>query len=401
MKNGLILFNSSNGVFDGKNIESVTSLFKGAGLGFSRLEVLSFQDDLAFSRSLKDFRDTVDNLVVLCSKSIEFDVKKILSEIFESPLVENENALNFIKAVSNEPIEEIEKYALMPSDATLIPNLSGVFQGFMFDNREFTLAVLPAEIKEFSLSAEKYVIPYLEKKYELDRKRQTIKYFGDKAKLLSTLARATCLVENKFSYVYTETYGDFKVDLLFDSSDSLDYKTVMRFLIQELKENIYAEFDTSLSERVFDLLKLKKLKLSVAESFTAGRVASAIISNSGASEFVHEGIVSYSNQSKLSRLNVDKGDLIKNGAVSSVVAYHMAVGLLKTGECDVAISTTGIAGPKSDNTEKPVGLCYIAIGMKDGVHTYKYNLSGNREEITETAKNTALFLTIKKLKEFR
>ena len=175
----------------------------------------------------------------------------------------------------------------------------------------------------------------------------------------------------------------------------------MRFLIQELKENIYAEFDTSLSERVFDLLKLKKLKLSVAESFTAGRVASAIISNSGASEFVHEGIVSYSNQSKLSRLNVDKGDLIKNGAVSSVVAYHMAVGLLKTGECDVAISTTGIAGPKSDNTEKPVGLCYIAIGMKDGVHTYKYNLSGNREEITETAKNTALFLTIKKLKEFR
>lgn len=401
MKNGLILFNSSNGVFDGKYIESVTSLFKGAGLGVSRLEVLSFQDDLAFSRSIKDFRDTVDNLVVLCSKKIEFDVKKILSEIFESPLVENENALNFIKAVSNEPIEEIEKYALMPSDATLIPNLSGVFQGFMLDNREFTLAVLPAEIKEFSLSAEKYVIPYLEKKYELNRKRQTIKYFGDKSKLLSALENARGLVENKFSYVYTETHGDFRVDLLFDSSDSLDYKTVMRFLIQELKENIYAEFDTSLSERVFDLLKLKKLKLSVAESFTAGRVASAIISNSGASEFVHEGIVAYSNQSKLTRLNVDKGDLIKNGAVSSVVAYHMAVGLLKTGDCDVAISTTGIAGPKSDNTEKPVGLCYIAIGLKDGVHTYKYNLNGNREEITETAKNIALFLTIKKLKEYR
>lgn len=401
MRNGLILFNSSNGAFDGKYIESVTSLFKEAGLGFSRLEVLSLQDDLAFSRSVKEFRDTIDNLVILCPKNIEFDLKKILSEIFESPLVENENALNFVKAVSNEPIEKIEKYALMPSDATLIPNLSGVFQGFMLDNREFTLAVLPAEIKEFSLSAEKYVIPYLEKKYELDRKRQTIKYFGDKAKLISTLERATCLVDNKVSYVYTELHGDFKVDLLFDSSNSLDYKTVMRFLIQELKENIYAEFDTSLSERVFDLLKLKKLKLSVAESFTAGRVASAIISNSGASEFVHEGIVAYSNKSKLTRLNVDKGDLIKNGAVSSVVAYHMAVGLLKTGECDVAISTTGIAGPKSDNTDKPVGLCYIAIGMKDGVHTYKYNLSGNREEITETAKNTALFLTIKKLKEFR
>jgi nicotinamide-nucleotide amidase len=76
----------------------------------------------------------------------------------------------------------------------------------------------------------------------------------------------------------------------------------------------------------------------------------------------------------------------------------MSAGLIKTGNCDVAISTTGIAGPKSDDTKKPVGLCYIGVGMKDGVHTYKLNLTGTREEITETAKNTALFLAIKKLK---
>ena len=100
----------------------------------------------------------------------------------------------------------------------------------------------------------------------------------------------------------------------------------------------------------------------------------------------------------MQRLNVDKGSLIKDGAVSSIVAYKMVVGLLKTGNCDLAISTTGIAGPNSDNTSKPVGLCYIAVGMKDGVHTYKYNFKGTREKITETAKNTALFLAIKKLK---
>ena len=93
-----------------------------------------------------------------------------------------------------------------------------------------------------------------------------------------------------------------------------------------------------------------------------------------------------------------ESDLKKQGAVSAVVAYQMAVGLLKSGKCDIAIATTGIAGPKSDDTDKPVGLCYIAVGMKDGVHTYRYNLNGDREEITETAKNTALFLAIKKLK---
>ena len=77
----------------------------------------------------------------------------------------------------------------------------------------------------------------------------------------------------------------------------------------------------------------------------------------------------------------------------------MALGLLKSGNCDVAVSTTGIAGPKSDDTQKPVGLCYIAVGTKEGIHTYKFNLSGNREEITQKAKNKALFLAIKKLKK--
>ena len=90
--------------------------------------------------------------------------------------------------------------------------------------------------------------------------------------------------------------------------------------------------------------------------------------------------------------------IFTQGAVSSTVAYQMAAGLLKSGRCDVAIATTGIAGPNSDGTDKPVGLGYIAVGMKDGVHTYRYNFSGSREEIMETAKNTALFLAIKKLK---
>ena len=76
----------------------------------------------------------------------------------------------------------------------------------------------------------------------------------------------------------------------------------------------------------------------------------------------------------------------------------MSSGLLTAGDCDIAISTTGIAGPKSDDTLKPVGLCFIGVGMKDGVHVYKYNLKGDRETVTETAKNTAMFLAIKRLK---
>ena len=245
---------------------------------------------------------------------------------------------------------------------------------------------------------DKYVLPYLENKLGIKKTRLTLKYFGDTNLLKQTLNRAEGLCEQGFYYNIFEKFGDKTVDLFFDY-DTLEEtkKQVVRFIVAELKDSIYAEYDVSLSERLFDLLKLRKLKLSTAESFTGGRVISEIIKNSGASDVVNEGAITYSNQSKIKRLNVKVDDLRTQGAVSAVVAYQMAVGLLKEG-CDIAVSTTGIAGPQSDDTDKPVGLCFIAVGMKDGVHTYKYKLSGSREEITETAKNTALFLAIKKLK---
>ena len=80
------------------------------------------------------------------------------------------------------------------------------------------------------------------------------------------------------------------------------------------------------------------------------------------------------------------------------IGYQMAMGLINQGHCDVSVATTGIAGPKSDNTAKPVGLCYIAVGLKEGASVYKYNFSGDRKTITDTAINYALFLVYKHIK---
>ncbi|MBP5467247.1 MAG: CinA family protein, partial [Clostridia bacterium] len=125
----------------------------------------------------------------------------------------------------------------------------------------------------------------------------------------------------------------------------------------------------------------------------------SILKYSGASSYVFEGIVCYSEESKMDRLSVKEEDLKTVGAVSTNVAYTMAKELLLKGRCDIAISTTGLAGPNGDGSNVPVGTGYIGIGMRDGVHVYKRRFSGTREEITETAKNTALFLAIKKLKK--
>ncbi len=399
MKNALIFFRSEKGGFDGEYYEKVVSAFKNGGVNFFAVEVLANTDERTFRHRIDEYKDVCENLIVIYNPSISFDLKEIIAEKLDTVLVENENASVFLDAVSkNDGVEYARYFAEIPIDATVIPNIKGAFQGFMVDEGKFSVVCLPCEYDQVKPMCDKYVLPYLENKHGIVSNRLILKYFGDSTLLNETLCEAEQMY-NGLQYDVKNINGDVTIDLLFnDGSEKETQNEVIRHIVGELKENVYAEFDCTLGERLFDLLRLKKLRVSVAESFTGGRVVADIIKNPGASEFVQEGVVTYSNQSKMKRLGVNDVDLYRNGAVSSVVAYQMAAGLLRSGDCDLAISTTGIAGPKSDDTKKPVGLCYIAVGMKDGVHTYKLNLSGSREEITETAKNTALFLAIKKLK---
>ena len=399
MKTALIFFRTAQSAFDGEYFSKIVGAFTNGGFTVDTVEVLSETDDLGFKRRLEEFKDVVDTLVIIGGDKAKFKLKNVIAESFDTALVENDNARTFLDAVrKNDGVDYPDEFAVLPIDGTVIPNINGAFQGFILDADEMTLAVLPQKYKETKVMCDKYLLPYLENKLGVKRKRLVLKYVGDVDALKSTLIEAENIGVGDFNYDVSEDNGDVTADILFKENIDNDTRgEIIRYVVSAHKENIYAEDDVSLGERLFDLLRLKKMRLAVAESFTGGRVVSEIIKNPGASEFVLEGAVTYSNESKIKRLGVKAEDLQKHGAVSSVVAYQMAVGLLKNG-ADVAIATTGIAGPKSDDTEKPVGLCYIAVGTRGGVHTYRYKLSGSREEITETAKNTALFLAIKKLK---
>lgn len=399
MKTALVFFRTVERSFDGEYYGRVVSAFKSGGVDVDTVEILSKTDDHAFRVRWRELKDTVDNLIIVGGEDLTFNLKEVIADGLETALAENENARTFLDAVSKtDGVCYGDSYALMPLEATVIPNLKGAYQGFIVDSGSFTVVCLPEEYEQLKPMCDKFVLPYLENKFKLVNKRLILKYFGDIPALDDVLTKVEMLYEGVSVNIY-QKYGDVSVDFLFDGViDDGSRAEVVRFVVGELKDDIYAEYDTSLGERLFDALRVRNMRLAVAESFTGGRVVSEVIKNPGASAFVTEGVVCYSNESKMKRLGVSQSDLIKHGAVSSVVAYQMAKGLLLGGNCDIAIATTGIAGPKSDDTDKPVGLCYIAVGMKNGVHTYKLNLSGNREEITETAKNTALFLAIKKLK---
>ena len=227
-----------------------------------------------------------------------------------------------------------------------------------------------------------------------------IRSIGAKEEQIKALiARAQAIDGGKVEYRHTRRYSEDVIELNYaeDISRRLS-EDVLRIFAEGLEESIYALDGTALPAQLVWLLKLRDKKISVAESFTGGGIARKITSVSGASEVYFEGLNTYSELSKIKRLGVSEYTLKTFGAVSEQTAYEMAAGLMATGDCDICITTTGLAGPNTDRSNLPVGLCYIAVGTQERVFVYRYKFDGSREEITETAINYALFLAYKQLK---
>ena len=146
-----------------------------------------------------------------------------------------------------------------------------------------------------------------------------------------------------------------------------------------------------LSQKIVELLKRKRLKLSVVESCTGGMLSSAITSVSGSSKVFTMGLVTYSNQSKNRLLKVPKQIIKKHGAVSIQCCFSMVNNLSKISKSNIAVSITGIAGPSGGTKRKPVGLIYIGIKKSNKIKINRYLFKNKgRSNIQKTAVNKAL-----------
>ncbi len=150
-----------------------------------------------------------------------------------------------------------------------------------------------------------------------------------------------------------------------------------------------------LSKKLVQLLKKKKLKISLAESCTGGLLASSITSVSGSSEIFTLGLVTYSNQAKINILKVRKNIITKYGAVSHETCLSMVKNLNKISKTNISVSITGIAGPKGGSKEKPVGLVYIGLKKNNKISINKYLFKNKkRNSIQKAAVNKALNLAL-------
>jgi PncC family amidohydrolase len=137
--------------------------------------------------------------------------------------------------------------------------------------------------------------------------------------------------------------------------------------------------------------------VAAAESLTGGGVSARITAISGSSNYFLGGIVAYSNAAKSSLLGVSEETLATRGAVSAECARELAEGARRAFGADVAVATTGIAGPGGATERKPVGLVYIALAGPDGVTTEEFHFPGSRAVVTGASAEAALLMLLRGL----
>ena len=140
------------------------------------------------------------------------------------------------------------------------------------------------------------------------------------------------------------------------------------------------EIFSTTAAALIDALHRRDLTLATAESCTGGQMGDALTNVTGASHVYSGGVIAYCNELKMRVLNVPSHILEAHGAVSGPTAEAMAAGVRELSGADIALSTTGIAGPGGGSAEKPVGLVYIGLASATGTWHEKHIWDGNRYE---------------------
>jgi nicotinamide-nucleotide amidase len=159
---------------------------------------------------------------------------------------------------------------------------------------------------------------------------------------------------------------------------------------ERLGDLVFGVEDEEIQDIVVRLLHERRRTLATAESITGGLVAHRVCLVPGASDFFRGGVVSYTDEVKHRELGVSRELLGRYGAVSDPVARAMAEGVRERFGTDLAVATTGFAGPGGGTEENPVGTAYVALAHADGTEVTRYGWLGTRLEIMSRTAKLAL-----------
>ncbi len=324
--------------------------------------------------------------------------KETGAKYFDKELVLDEKALDdikeFFEKTGRKMTENNVKQAYVPEGSTVLYNENGTAPGIIMEENGKILIMLPGPPKETIPMFENQVKPFLKSKQEYTLVSRVLRVAGVGESKMETLVKD--IIENSENPTVAPYAKDNEAILRItakahNEQEAMELiKPVADEIYNRLGDAIYGEGDTNLESVVAELLINKKMTISTSESCTGGLLAGTLIEYPGISSVFMDGVVSYSNESKMYRLGVKEETLEKYGAVSHETAAEMAKGIAETAGTNIGISTTGIAGPGGGSPEKPVGLVYVGICINGNVKTKEMHFAGTREKIRGRAVYGAL-----------
>ena len=343
--------------------------------------------------------------------------KETVADFFGRGMVMHEPSLRRIEAffgiTGRVMTENNKKQALMPDGdgVEVFENHNGTAPGFAIRGTlrcapelgVKTAILLPGPPKEMAPMFAESVAPYLAGFSDKTFVSHEINLFGIGESAAETaLADVMRSLTNPTIAPYAKD-GEvvLRVTAAADTYEHADAMTkpAIDIVRERLGGYIYGVDARSLQNALVRLLHSRGLTVATAESCTGGLIAKRITEIPGASEVFGLGAVCYMNEIKTRVLGVSAQTLEKYGAVSPETAREMAEGARRVSGADIAISTTGVAGPGGGTPEKPVGLVYIGVSTQNGCDSHELRLargySSDREMIRWLAASNAIYKAIK------
>ena len=330
------------------------------------------------------------------------DLTKVaVAQAFGKELVYHEPSAQRIRerfAQRGTPVTENNfQQAMVPEGCTVLDNDWGTAPGVAFASGGTHVLMLPGPPRECEKMFRHRALPYLQKLSDGVIASRTVKTFGIGESAAEALLRDLMnALHNPTLAPYAKPTGtELRI-----TAHAPTREEALR-LIAPVEEQVKAILGDkvigvdvdSLEEVCFALLKDRGLTVGTAESCTGGLLAKLLTDLPGSSAVFRGGVVSYTNGVKAGLLGVPQDLLDRYGAVSPQVAEAMARGAKAALGCDIALSTTGVAGPDADDRGNPIGLVYLGLAWGDQCRVTEFRAGPvERERVRRQAAQTALDL---------
>jgi nicotinamide-nucleotide amidase len=381
-------------------------------IGVQTTEMLSIGDDRQqILDTFSKLQDQTDLVIITGGLGPTKDdiTKKTFCEYFNDVLVSNENVLAHITEMFTNifkmPVSQVNQdQALVPSKAIVLHNRYGSAPGMWMQKGKTVFISLPGVPFEMKGIIEHEIIPKLVDEY--DRPyilHKTILTYGQGESMVAE--RIEEWENNLPEFIrlaYLPSPGRVRLRLSARGKD----KDVLENAIKENTESLTKiigdiiigyEDEEVLEAVIGKLLCEKKHTISTAESCTGGKIAQVLTSIPGSSQYYKGSIVSYAEEVKTDVLGVSKQTIEKHSVVSAEVAREMALAAQKIMKTDYAIGVTGNAGPTKDDTDKDVGIVFIALATPQSVEVSEFNFGQPREKVIDRAVNKSLEMLRKEI----